>query len=375
VKTMLDAVGDLPRMKNAIEAGDFDAVIAVSPENVQYIGDVFISTQVDIRDRLALVVWAKGRDPIYILCAVEEGYVRQESWIGDIRTYKEFVTKPIDVLADVLDELGLARGRVGIETEYLAAHYHQALLARLPGIDLAPCEELFARVRMIKSPREREIMTAAFRGTEKALMETYAGVKVGDTERDMAFRLCDGILRSGAESVAFCHINTGANTGFPHMDPSGNTVARGDILKADTGGYYHRYYSNVGRTAKMGKVTDEDNSWWRRLREIHHEIIDMVRPGNTGAQLFEAATRLHEKHGIPFPYAHNGHGIGLMIHEHPLISPHETIPYEAGMMTTVETRVRWAGKVGYHMEDLIEVTESAPILRSDYFDNEDIMVV
>ena len=45
------------------------------------------------------------------------------------------------------------------------------------------------------------------------------------------------------------------------------------------------------------------------------------------------------------------------------------------MMTTVETRVRWPGKVGYHMEDLIEVTESAPILRSDYFDNEDIMVV
>ena len=125
----------------------------------------------------------------------------------------------------------------------------------------------------------------------------------------------------------------------------------------------------------MGKPTGEDNSWWRRLRDIHHEIIDMVRPGNTGAQLFERATRLHEKHAIPFPYAHNGHGIGLQIHEHPLISPHESIPYEAGMMTTVETRVRWPGKVGYHMEDLIEVTESAPILRSDYFDNEDIMVV
>lgn len=375
MKTMRDALGDLARMKNAIEAGPFDAVIAVSPENVQYIGDVFISTQIDIRDRLALIVWAKGRDPVYVLCEVEEGYVRQESWIGDIRTFKEFVTAPIDVLADILDELGLARGQIGIETEYLAAHYHQALLARLPGLRLAPCEDLFSRVRMIKSPRERDIMTAAFRGTEKALMETFASVKIGDTERDMAFRLCDGILRSGAQSVAFCHINAGANTGFPHMDPSGNAVAKGDILKADTGGFYRRYYSNVGRTAKMGKPSDEDNSWWRRLRDIHHEIIDMVRPGNTGAQLFEAATRLHEKHGIPFPYAHNGHGIGLQIHEHPLISPHEAIPYAAGMMTTVETRVRWPGKVGYHMEDLIEVTDGAPILRSDYFDNEDILVV
>ena len=65
----------------------------------------------------------------------------------------------------------------------------------------------------------------------------------------------------------------------------------------------------------------------------------------------------------------------MFIHEHPLISPHDHTPYEAGMMTTVETRVRWVGKVGYHMEDLIEVTEGAPIVRSDYFDNEEIFVV
>ena len=375
MKTMQQAVGNLSRLQDLIESSDFDAVVAVSPENVLYTSDVFISTMVDIRDRLALVVWAKGKDPVFVLCQVEEGYVRQESWIQDIRTYKEFVTSPVDVLADVLEELGLVNGRVGIETEYFGVHYHQKLMGRLPNLALEACDMLFARARMIKSPREREIMTEAFRGTEKALMETYAATQVGDSERDMAFRLCDGIMRSGAEKVAFCHINAGPNTGFPHMDPSGNTVKPGDILKADTGGFYQRYYSNVGRTAKMGKPTDEDLSWWGKLRDIHHRIIDMVRPGNTGAQLFAEATRLHEQHKIPFPYAHNGHGIGLFIHEHPLISPHDNTPYEAGMMTTVETRVRWVGKVGYHMEDLIEVTDGAPILRSDYFDNEKIFVV
>lgn len=375
MKTMQEATGNLTRLQALIDASAFDAVVAVSPENVLYAGDVFISTQVDIRDRLAFVVWAKGRAPAYVLCQVEEGYVRQESWIDDIRTYKEFVTSPVDVLADTLDEFGLARGRVGIETEYLGVQYHQKLMERLPGLRLETCDQLFAQARMIKSAREREILTAGFRGTEKALMETYMQTGVGDTERDMAFRLCDGILRSGAQSVAFCHINAGPNTGFPHMDPSDNQVAEGDILKADAGGFYDRYYSNVGRTAKKGKLTDEDRSWWTRLREIHHEIIDMARPGNTGAQLFEAATRLHEKHNIPFPYAHNGHGIGLQVHEHPLISPHDHTPIEAGMMITVETRVRWVGKVGYHMEDLLEITEGAPIVRSDYFDNETILVV
>ncbi len=45
----------------------------------------------------------------------------------------------------------------------------------------------------------------------------------------------------------------------------------------------------------------------------------MVRPGNTGRQLFERATLLHDKHGIPFPHAYNGHGTGLFVHEHPII--------------------------------------------------------
>lgn len=375
MKKMQKATGNLSRLQALIDDSEYDAVVAVSPENVLYAGDVFISTQIDIRDRLAFVVWAKGRPPAYVLCEVEEGYVRQKSWIADIRTYKEFVTSPIEILADTLKEFGLARSRVGIETEYLGVHYHQMLMSRLPGLRLAPCGNLFAQARMIKSQRERDILTAGFRGTEKALLETYTATRVGDTERDMAFRLCDGILRSGAQSVAFCHINAGPNTGFPHMDPSDNKIAVGDILKADAGGFYNRYYSNVGRTAKMGALTDDDRSWWGRLRDIHHEIVDMVRPGNTGAQLFEAATKLHQKHNIPFPYAHNGHGIGLQVHEHPLISPHDHTPIETGMMITVETRVRWVGKVGYHMEDLVEVTAGAPVVRSDYFDNESILVV
>ena len=375
MKSMESVIGDMAALKRAISASEFDAVIAASPENVTYISDVFISTQVDIRDRLALVVWDGSSDPVFVLCQVEEGYVRQESWIQDIRTYKEFVTSPVDVLAEVLREKGLDSARIGLESDYVAGRYQAALERQLPNLSIGACEDLFAAVRMIKTPREREILTAAFRGTEKALMEAFQSTKPGDTERDMCFRLSDGILRSGADTVAFTHINAGPNTGFPHMDSSDYQAKPGDILKADTGGYYKRYYSNVGRTAKLGPLSDADRDWWAKLRDIHRQIIDMLRPGNTGRELFEAATRLHEKHDIPFPYAHNGHGIGLFIHEPPLISPHETAPYEPGMMSTVETRVRWVGEVGYHMEDLVEITDGAPIVRSDYFDNEEILIV
>ena len=76
-----------------------------------------------------------------------------------------------------------------------------------------------------------------------------------------------------------------------------------------------------------------------------------------------------------FPYSHHGHGIGLILHERPYVNAFEDIPYEAGMMSTIETRIRWPGKLGYHMEDLYEITENGPIRRSDVFPNEEIFVI
>jgi Xaa-Pro aminopeptidase len=372
---MHEAIGDLVGLRSALESSEFDAVIAVSPENIRYTGDVLISTQSNIRDRLALIVWAKGREPIFVLCQVEEGFVRQESWIQDIRTYKEFVTQPIMIVVDVLKELGLQQGRIGIELEYLAATYHNRLLAELPGLRMEPCEALFRRVRMFKSAREKEALIRGFRGTEKAMLATYATVTVGEDEWSLMRRLADNIILSGAERVASNHINAGPNTGFPHAGPSDYRVRMGDMVKADSGGFYDDYISNVGRTAKVGKPSAEDVDYWSKLRDIHHQLIDMLRPGNSGRQLFEAATRLHEKAGLPFPYAHNGHSIGLEVHEYPMISPHDPTVYEAGMISTVETRVRWVGKVGYHMEDLIEITDGAPIVHSTAFDNEELFVI
>jgi Xaa-Pro aminopeptidase len=375
MKTETDAVADIARLRALVDGSDFDAVIAASPENVHYVSDVEISSQRSIRDRLAYIVLAKGQAPTFVVCQVEEGYVRQESWITDIRPFKEFVTRPTALLGDVLREQGLASARVGIELDYLPGTYVDALRTDLPSLTLARAEPLFQRARMIKSPRERQVIGDGFRGTEKALLATYITVAAGEDEFSLHRRLCDGILRSGAEDIAFAHINAGPNTGFPHALPTGYRVQVGDIVKADCGGHYRGYLSNVGRTAKLGTPTDDELDTWKRLREIHHAVADLLRPGNCGRQLFELATRLHEKHGIPFPYAHNGHSIGLEAHEHPIISPHDEIPYEAGMISTVETRVRWVGKKGLHIEDLFEITEGAPVLMSSAFDNEEILVI
>jgi Xaa-Pro aminopeptidase len=374
-KSKTEVMGNLPLLEKLIMESPLDAVVAVSPENVRYLADVHISTQQSIRDRLAMVVWAKGRDPVFVLCFVEEGYVRAHSWVQDIRIYKEFVVSPVDLLADVLGELGLANGRIGMELDYFAAGYQRKLEGRLPKLVVEPCDAIFARARMFKTRREMDTLFEGYQQTGKALLATYLTVHEGETERSMMERLSASMLKQGADATAFTHINAGPNTGFPHMTPSDYRVKPGDLVKADVGAFYSEYFSNIGRTAKFGPLTDKDRDVWKRLMEIHVTVADQLRPGNTGRQAFALATKLHEKHGIPFPYAHNGHSIGLNVHEKPILGPHDDTPYEVGMVSTCETRYRVPGQFGYHIEDIYEITASGPILRSTAFNNDEILVL
>ncbi|MEK7435818.1 MAG: Xaa-Pro peptidase family protein [Pseudomonadota bacterium] len=369
-----DALGDIAGLQRAIDASEFDAVLIVSPENLRYAADVQLASQIKIRDRLTVIVWARARAPVMVVCAVWEAIVRRGSWIKDLRTYREFYQRPIALVAEVLRELKLERGHIGYEGEYLGGVYCDELRQALPGVRLRACDALLQRVRMFKTPREIELLRQAYRGTANALLATFATVRPGESERAIARRLADNIMGSGADAVTGLTFGAGINTGM-HMPGTDYRVQAGDILKCDCGGQYRGYYSNVGRTAKLGALTDKDRSIWRRLREIQHVLSDMLRPGVSGREIFERCTALHRERELPFAFGHNGHGVGLMIHENPLIAPHDQMVYEPGMVSTVETRVRWPGVVGYHMEDLYLVTETAPLLLSDAFDNEEILVV
>ena len=58
---MTEILGNLDELSREVAASDFDAIVAMSPENVPYTSGVLLWTQRTIRDRLALVVWPQGR--------------------------------------------------------------------------------------------------------------------------------------------------------------------------------------------------------------------------------------------------------------------------------------------------------------------------
>ena len=129
---MNEIIGNLDSLRTAMDDSEFDAIIAMSPENVPYTSGVGIWSQKVIRDRLALVVWPKDGEPTLIVATNEEGYVTEKSWITDVRAYSQHAESPIKLLSLVLQEKGLGAARIGFEPAYLTTDYYLELLDTMP---------------------------------------------------------------------------------------------------------------------------------------------------------------------------------------------------------------------------------------------------
>jgi len=356
-----NALGHLDAIDLELARRGLDGVIAVSPENVRYASDVIIPTQSLLKGRLAFVLWPRRGSPSMLVATNEASYVTAASWIDDVRTYVELVDDPVAVLARMLREHSLDHGRIAIETDYLPAEPYLRLSRELPGLRIEPATDLFASVRMRKTSREKALITHAFKATESALLQTFARAREGDTERMLALRLAGSMLEAGADHASFIFLTAGPNAGYAHKLPGDYKLRRGDFVKADVGSMHAMYRTNVGRTAIVGEPSAAHAASWKHLCEVHRAVADLCRAGRTGREVFEQARMLQRQAGFEHNYPHHGHGIGLDLHERPALRPTEVSIFEPGMILTIETRHREPGKLGMQMEDLIEITDQAPI--------------
>lgn len=368
-------LSNLTRLESLLEWSDLDAIVAVSPESVPYLAGVFIDTQRSIRDRLALVVWPRVGSPTLVVCNIEEPQAIDESWIEDVRAYVEFEHSPIEMLAQVLKEKGLDRGRIGIELGYLSARFFANLNELLPNAGFVSCERILSETRMVKTQAEIELLAQSARATEKALMATFASIHPGDSEKTMAERLACNLLNGGAGEIKFLYINAGPNTGYPHCKATDYRAQLGDVVKSDVGGYFDGYLSDVARTAFVGRPSDKQRSIYERLIQVHQQTIAAAVPGNTAAQVFFTAKEAYASVGLHFPLPHAGHSVGISVHEWPMLSPAHEVELLPDMLLYIESRVRWPGEVGYHVEDLIHVAKGGPHLLTTTFPSDEQFVI
>jgi Xaa-Pro aminopeptidase len=348
---------DMERLGALPEKLGLDAVIAMSPENFTYASGVFILTVKLIRPRQAFVIIPARGEPTIVICSIERTLTEAESWIKDIRTYTEFVDDPVQALTGALQQLGLASGKLGIDLDYIPASSYQRLLAAAPQARFVDTTEEIARIRVIKTPAEVDFLEKTTKQTHKAVLAAMEATRLGDSERDMANRIANGIISNGADGTLFVCFASGDRTSQPHAHATERVPKEGEIIRFDVGGTYGPWASDFARTYSSGNPSALQRETYSKLWEIHNATINMVKPGVLAEDVFFFCRDQFTRQGLSFHMPHIGHSFGIELHENPMLRPGDKTVIKEGMVINVEPMALDAEQSCYHIEDLFVVTK------------------
>ncbi len=268
-------------------------------------------------------------------------------------------------VASLLSDLGWER--VGVEGPFLPLSLHRFLTGRLPGVEFIDLEEELKNFRAIKDSRELSLLRYAIELSTKSFLDMVGRLKEGVRERDLALDMEIFLKKNGAEATGFdIIIASGPRSSLPHGRASEKRIARGELILVDFGVRIQGYHADQTRTLVCGPPTPEQEKVYRIVKEAHDLAIEAIRPGMPFSEIDRIAREHIQQQGYGDYFGHGlGHGIGLAVHEDPLVNSENRGPIQTGMVFTIEPGIYIPNWGGVRIEDMILVTQDgAEVLTS-----------
>ena len=230
------------------------------------------------------------------------------------------------------------------------------------GVRLVAVDDPVAAARACKDEAEIQMLREACSISERALARLLPAIAVGETELSVAARLDILMREEGAEANAFeTIVASGPASAEPHHQPTDRAIGRGDFVVIDCGARWQGYHADMTRTVIVGA---EPADWQLEIYGVVSEAAAIgrhaLRPG-VELRAVDTASRSHiQSAGFGEWFQHGlGHGVGLEIHEAPMLGPRSPAGTLAEHMTvTVEPGIYLPGRGGVRIEDSLVVTSA-----------------
>jgi Xaa-Pro aminopeptidase len=265
----------------------------------------------------------------------------------------------VQAAVDLVRERGWQR--VGLEAERVTWRVYDTLAQELPGCTWVPLDGIVDDLRAVKDDEEIAALRRAAELADAALARTLPTIR-GRSERAIARALEQAILEAGADAVAFPTIvASGPRGSLPHARPSDRVVAPGDLVTIDFGAVVDGYHSDETVTVAVGWAESWQRDLFELVRSAQAAGLRAVRSGATAKDVDAACRAIIEAAGRGREFGHGaGHGVGLEIHERPLLTSRPDAPpwiLEPKTVITVEPGVYLPGRGGVRLEDTVVVTD------------------
>lgn len=229
-------------------------------------------------------------------------------------------------------------------------------------LEIIPVESPVQKLRLIKDEDEIECMRKAAKLGYQGYEFVVSLLKEGISEADLALELEFFWKKRGAKKLAFDSIIAfGPHSSMPHYRAGSARLQAHTSVLIDIGVVLNHYHSDMTRVAFFGEPPPVIRTIYAIVEEAKNRAIALCRPGTLIGDLDRTARDFISSKGYGDNFTHSlGHGVGLDIHEPPLVrekGPYSKIPLEAGMVITIEPGIYLPHIGGVRLEDCILITE------------------
>ena len=330
----------------------------INMENMQ---GMIISNPVNIRYLIG--VEAEG---ILLITRKENFFLTDARYIEDVQSTltinDEIIVNNIaNVSRDDYENFFLFCENVGFEENYITYATYKRYMERYKINNFEETENLIEKQRMIKDDEEIGLIEKACYITDLCFNHLCSYIKIGKTEKEIAYEIEKFFRENGAEGLAFeTIVASGKNSSKPHAIPTDKKIEAGDSITIDMGCKYKGYCSDMTRTIFAGYVPVQIQKIYDLVLKNELQTMKEYRDGASiklASKMVENDFKLNG-----YDLIHSlGHGVGLEIHEMPFINGKNDNTFKTNMVVTNEPGIYVPGQFGVRIEDTVLITKSGCI--------------
>ncbi len=343
----------LARTRNALAQSGLGALLVFDQYNIRYISSTVIGEWA--RDKLTrwCLLTGNGEPWVWDFGSAARHHKLYAPWLpknhclagltglrGAVSPRVGLFEQAAQEVKDILVQEGVADMPIGIdvvEPPFLFA------LQQL-GIEVRDGQQVMLDAREIKSHDEITLLNMAASMGDGVYQDIFEALKPGVRESEIVGLATKRLYEMGSDCVEAINAIAGERCS-PHPHNFTDRLIRpGDQAFFDIIQSFMGYRTCYYRTFNVGRATPAQRTAYGKAREWMDRVIDLLKPGMTTDKI---AHKLPKAQDAGFASEMDAfglnfcHGLGLGLHERPLISRlnsfREPIELKAGMVFAVET--------------------------------------
>jgi len=264
----------------------------------------------------------------------------------------------------MLEDAGVADAPVGVDIVEPAFLFEM----QRQGLRVVDSQQLMLDARQIKSQDEIMLLNQAAAMVDGVYQDIFEALKPGIRENEIVALANKRLYEMGSDQVEAINAVSGERCN-PHPHNFSDRIIRpGDQAFFDIIHSFNGYRTCYYRTFSVGSATDSQRDAYNKAREWMDASINMIMPGvgtDEVAAVWPKATEFGFEDEMAAFGLQFGHGLGLGLHERPIISRlnsmKEPVELQTGMVFALETYCPASdGFSAARIEEEVVVTPDGP---------------